>query len=126
MLLTTHYMEEADQLCDRLAIIDHGRVLALDTPADLKRRSAPTRSSPSSPTATWTLLAKLLHEQVPASHEADPTEGSVELTARAPPASCPRSSARPSSAGFDLTDLRVAEPTLETVFIRLTGKELRD
>ena len=37
ILLTTHYMEEADQLCDRVAIIDHGKILALDTPAALKR-----------------------------------------------------------------------------------------
>ena len=37
ILLTTHYMEEADQLCDRVAIMDHGRILALDTPAALKR-----------------------------------------------------------------------------------------
>src|ERR671930_1530264 len=37
VLLTTHYMEEADQLCDRVAIIDHGRIVALDTPAALKR-----------------------------------------------------------------------------------------
>jgi ABC-2 type transport system ATP-binding protein len=40
VLLTTHYMEEADQLCDRVAIIDHGRVVALDTPAALKREFA--------------------------------------------------------------------------------------
>ena len=44
ILLTTHYMEEADQLCDRVAIMDHGKILALDTPAQLKRRSAPTPS----------------------------------------------------------------------------------
>src|SRR5208282_5760610 len=37
ILLTTHYMEEADKLCDRVAIMDHGRILALDTPAELKR-----------------------------------------------------------------------------------------
>jgi ABC-2 type transport system ATP-binding protein len=40
VLLTTHYMEEADQLCDRVAIIDHGRIVALDTPAKLKRTFA--------------------------------------------------------------------------------------
>ena len=36
-MLTTHYMEEADQLCDRVAIMDHGKILALDTPAELKK-----------------------------------------------------------------------------------------
>ena len=42
VLLTTHYMEEADQLCDRIAIVDHGRVVALDTPTGLKRTIAAT------------------------------------------------------------------------------------
>jgi ABC-2 type transport system ATP-binding protein len=44
VLLTTHYMEEADQLCDRVAIIDHGRIVALDTPAALKRALGPART----------------------------------------------------------------------------------
>jgi ABC-2 type transport system ATP-binding protein len=43
VLLTTHYMEEADQLCDRIAIVDHGKVVALDTPAALKRAAGPVR-----------------------------------------------------------------------------------
>jgi len=43
ILLTTHYMEEADQLCDRVAIMDHGQILALDTPATSSRASTPTR-----------------------------------------------------------------------------------
>ena len=44
ILLTTHYMEEADELCDRVAIMDHGRILALDTPAGLKHGRAPAGS----------------------------------------------------------------------------------
>ena len=51
ILLITHDMAEADALADRVAIIDHGQLLALDTPAALKRRSAPAPSSPSPPTA---------------------------------------------------------------------------
>jgi ABC-2 type transport system ATP-binding protein len=61
LLLTTHYMAEADELCDRLAIIDKGKLLALDTPANLKRRLR--RETPSTPsrwrrwaTALWTRL----------------------------------------------------------------------
>src|SRR5205807_9548682 len=52
VLLTTHYMEEADQLCDRVAIIDHGRIVALDTPAALKRTIARKKSSTSR--SPWT------------------------------------------------------------------------
>jgi hypothetical protein len=48
-MLTTHYMEEADQLCDRVAIMDHGKILALDTPSELKRSVGPTPSSRSRP-----------------------------------------------------------------------------
>ena len=125
ILLTTHYMEEADKLCDRLAIMDHGRILALDTPAELKRsvgadtivtvkaagdtEHSPTRSASAS--------------------RASPAPGR-SLTA----SSC-RSTARivwsprrggAEAAGFSLADLSVTEPTLETVFIGLTGKDLRD
>ena len=58
ILLTTHYMEEADQLCDRLAIIDHGQLLALGTPGRAQaRRPAPTPSSPSPPTGDLDALA---------------------------------------------------------------------
>ncbi len=45
LLLTTHYMAEADEMCDRLAIIDSGKLLVCDTPANLKRRCRPRRSS---------------------------------------------------------------------------------
>ena len=63
VLLTTHYMAEADELCDRIAIIDHGTVLACDTPANLKRHAAKAadlrRSGrPASPAAAWTTLAQ--------------------------------------------------------------------
>ena len=61
ILLTTHYMEEADQLCDRLAIIDHGRILALDTPAaqaDRRRRHRRDRSPPTATSTAWPLLAR--------------------------------------------------------------------
>ena len=52
ILLTTHYMEEADALCQRVAVMDHGRLLADGSPAELKRSSGPTRSSRSSSTGT--------------------------------------------------------------------------
>ena len=64
ILLTTHYMEEADLLCDRVAIMDHGRILALDTPGGPEAsRSAPTASCASTPTATSTHLADALLRQ---------------------------------------------------------------
>ena len=95
VLLTTHYMEEADQLCGRLAIIDHGRVLALDTPADLKRSVGADTIVTVVADGDMVLLAKLLHEQVPGVHDADPDDtGTSRCPHPAPSASCPRSSAR--------------------------------
>jgi ABC-2 type transport system ATP-binding protein len=127
VLLTTHYMEEADQLCGRLAIIDHGRVLALDTPADLKRSVGADTIVTVVADGDMVLLAKLLHEQVPGVHEADPDDrGHVTLSASGAVGILPAVVGAASNAGYHLTDLRVSEPTLETVFIRLTGKELRD
>jgi ABC-2 type transport system ATP-binding protein len=52
ILLTTHYMEEAERLCDRVAIMDHGHVIALGTPADLARSIAPPPRPPRSDVAT--------------------------------------------------------------------------
>ena len=127
VLLTTHYMEEADQLCERLAIIDHGKVLALDTPADLKRSVGADTIVTVVAEGDMTLLAKELGEQVPGvATRPSPHEHSVELAAITATGILPAVVNVAEGAGFILSDLSVAEPTLETVFIRLTGKELRD
>jgi ABC-2 type transport system ATP-binding protein len=55
VLLTTHYMDEADKLCDRIAIVDHGKLVALDTPARLKRQSPVHRRRPRSTTCSCTM-----------------------------------------------------------------------
>ena len=62
ILLTTHYMEEADRLCSRVAIMDHGKLLALDRPENSSGPSAPRRSCASGPTATLTRSTALLEE----------------------------------------------------------------
>ena len=73
-----------------------------------------------------TLLAKVLMEHVPGAVHADPHDNSVQLAASDATGILPAIISVAETSGFTLTDLRVAEPTLETVFIRLTGKELRD
>ena len=127
VLLTTHYMEEADQLCERLAIIDHGKVLALDTPEASSARSAPTPSSPSAAEGDLHELA----ERARARRCRRRARSIVEEHGPPPAprhrrASCPRWSTPPRAAGSSSPTCQVAEPTLETVFIDLTGKELRD
>jgi ABC-2 type transport system ATP-binding protein len=126
VLLTTHYMEEADQLCQRLAIIDHGKILALDTPAELKRSVGVDTIVTVTAEGDLALLAKLLTERVPGAHGADVQAGSVVLTTSGNDRLLPAVVAAAEDAGVVLTDLKIAEPTLETVFIYLTGKDLRD
>jgi len=126
ILLTTHYMEEADRLCNRVAIMDHGRILALDTPAGLKRSvgadtivTVKTSGDPAS-------LAEHLSNDVGSVARTRLIEGGVELHVTGAERIVPRVVNAAESGGFDLIDLAVAEPTLETVFINLTGKELRE
>ena len=73
ILLTTHYMEEADELCNRLAIIDHGHLLALGAPGRAQAdRPAPTPSSPSRPAATSTRWRRCSQAEVPGVQQVDP------------------------------------------------------
>ncbi|HEV2427530.1 MAG TPA: ATP-binding cassette domain-containing protein [Acidimicrobiales bacterium] len=125
VLLTTHYMEEADQLCDRVAILDHGRILALDTPAALKRSTgADTVATIKVDGRGEALAARLeLEAGVVGTRVADST---VTMHAREMDRLVPRVVGVAEEVGAGVVDLAVAEPTLETVFINLTGKELRE
>jgi ABC-2 type transport system ATP-binding protein len=126
ILLTTHYMEEADQLCGRVAIMDHGKVLALDTPAQLKQGvGADTIVTIKSSGDSGALAAALTDNMVGVTNSRA-IEGGVELHVQAGERLVPRIVTAAEGAGFPVVDLSVAEPSLETVFINLTGKELRD
>jgi ABC-2 type transport system ATP-binding protein len=125
VLLTTHYMEEADRLSDRVAIMDHGRLLALDTPAGLKRSSG--ADSVVRVTADGDVAALARHlEGFPGATGVSEVEGGICLEVRGGQGVLPRIIDWAEDGGFTLTDVGLTEPTLETVFIRLTGKELRE
>jgi ABC-2 type transport system ATP-binding protein len=128
ILLTTHYMEEADELCDRLAIMDHGKILALDTPADLKRSvGADTIATiKASGGGELQTLAERLSSAIAEVSRTRVIDGGVELHVKEAERLVPRLVGATEEAGFELADLSIAEPSLETVFISLTGKELRD
>jgi ABC-2 type transport system ATP-binding protein len=126
ILLTTHYMEEADQLCGRVAIMDKGRILALDTPAALKQQvdadtivTVTTSGEPSG-------LEAALRSALPSVTRARVVDRGVELHVTATDRLLPTVVTTAESAGFPVLDVSVAEPSLETVFINLTGKELRE
>jgi ABC-2 type transport system ATP-binding protein len=128
ILLTTHYMEEADQLCDRVAVMDHGRILALDTPRQLKQSvgadTVVTVSADDS--ADLHALADLLATKVDGATGAQVADGAVRLYLRGGQGVLPRVVAAADAGGYTVTDLSMTEPTLETVFISLTGKDLRE
>ncbi len=128
ILLTTHYMEEADELCDRLAIMDHGKILALDTPGDLKKSVGADTIATIKATGGGELqtLAERLSSAIAEVSRTRVIDGGVELHAKEAERLVPRLVSATEEAGFELADLSIAEPSLETVFISLTGKELRD
>jgi ABC-2 type transport system ATP-binding protein len=126
IMLTTHYMEEADQLCDRVAIMDHGKILALDTPSELKHSVGADTIVTVKADGDADALAAALTRSVEEITRTRTVPGGVELHAKGADRLVPRVVAAAEAAGFALADLSVAEPSLETVFIGLTGKELRD
>ncbi|HEX4089105.1 MAG TPA: ATP-binding cassette domain-containing protein [Trebonia sp.] len=126
ILLTTHYMEEADQLCDRVAIMDHGRVLALDTPETLKRSIGVDTIVSVRTTGDLDKLGELLAHDVEGVTRTRAADGRLELHVAGTERLVPRIVLAAEHGGFDLLDVSVAEPSLETVFINLTGRELRE
>jgi ABC-2 type transport system ATP-binding protein len=124
ILLTTNYIEEAERLCDRVAIIDQGRIIALDTPRQLQRQSR----------AASTIVVTC-DRQFPVDRPAWPEalESVLDETGR----TLTVVSSRPSTtlvelikwidrSGLELVDVHLKQPTLEDVFIELTGKRLRE
>jgi ABC-2 type transport system ATP-binding protein len=132
LILTTHYMEEADRLCQRLAIVDHGRILTLDTPAALKKTlpgaqvldlwvRAPRPLAPQLQAIPG--VQNLEHVEVEGDggeHErlrlfVDPKDGLLDRVLHAV-----------RDGGADLHHVNLGQPSLEDVYIHLTGRELRE
>jgi ABC-2 type transport system ATP-binding protein len=134
VVLTTHYMEEADELCERVAIIDHGKLLALDKPNLLKRNLGADRI----------LELKLLQHEAAAQALTEPLKklpgiNTVESTPEglrlfiqgaanhsAPAAGEQLPQIVQMAQPFGVRDIAIHEPSLETVFIHLTGRDLRE
>ena len=125
VLLTTHYMEEADELCDRVAIIDHGRILVEDTPAALKGSVGAQkvyqlhlRDQEGVEALAGTLRGVVGVSQV------ESTGDGVRVFAHG--ADGLLSEIVSAASPYGLRDLTIAETSLETVFIQLTGRDLRE
>ncbi len=125
VLVTTHYMEEADEHCDRLAVVDHGRILAVDTPARLKARLGSGAAVTAKAEERLDDLAVHLGRAIGAT-EVRVVEDEVRFNLPTADGAMQRVLAVAQAGGFRLTDLSVCGDTLETVFVELTGKDLRE
>jgi len=132
LILTTHYMEEADRLCERLAIVDHGRILTLDTPAGLKRGlpggqilDVWVHGHPALAPRLGALPGVLRVEKL---ERAEDEEGGERLRLFVDPGDglLDRVLQAVRAGGGDLRHVSLNAPSLEDVYIHLTGKELRE
>ncbi len=125
VLLTSHYMEEADSLCDRVAIIDHGKILVEDTPEQLKRGlGAETIYQLELERHDAIPQLAAYYRTVPQLSSVEETPTGVRLFASASDGLLP--AIVQAAQNFGLRDLSIHQPTLETVFIRMTGRDLRE
>lgn len=123
IFLTTHYLEEADALCDRLAIIDHGRIQAEGTPDELKRQIAGDLVTIGVGDSEGAL--GLLQGQ-PFVREATSEEGLVRLRVDRGEEAMPAILRLLDGAGVDLKTMSLSRPSLDDVFLRQTGRSLRE
>jgi ABC-2 type transport system ATP-binding protein len=121
LIYTTHYMEEAERLCDRIAIIDHGKIIATGTKEELVRSSFGTRSQvlarfsgDEGAIGAWTVR-----------NGGRVVEGTAEFTVEQA-TEIARLLEDATKAGLELVDVSLRRPNLESVFLQLTGRELRD
>jgi ABC-2 type transport system ATP-binding protein len=124
VFLTTHYLEEADALCDRIAIIDQGKIVALGTPDDLKRQVAGDVIVVGTGSAGDRVL-ELLKGQAYV-REATSADGIVRLYVDRGETAMPQIIRVLDSAGIPLASLSLSRPSLDDVFLHQTGRSLRD
>ena len=124
VFLTTHYLEEADALCDRVIIIDNGVTVATGTPEELKRQVSGDVVSlrVSGPVAD----ARKLLEAQPIVRDASVLEGELRLAVEHGEEALPALLRVLDGAGITISSISLARPTLDDVFLTLTGRSLRD
>jgi len=131
ILLTTHYMEEADQLCDRIGIIDQGKIIALDTPKNLKKSInqldiMQLEIENFDPALTDTLTTLPNVENVASHYLNTDSAWSVALHTTNSRGILPNLIDLIGAKSGQIRHMQIAQPTLEDVFISLTGKQLRE
>ena len=129
VLYTTHYMEEAERLCDSLAIIDHGKIIAQGTVAELKAQLGARDAlqlNGQFPDGAIRDAIEALTQDIADLEILNQSDDSLLLTLSAASQHLPQIFAAVSGAGGNVTETSLRSPNLETLFLLLTGKELRE
>jgi ABC-2 type transport system ATP-binding protein len=126
LLLSTHYLEEADQMAERVMIIDHGRIIANDTPASLKAELAGDRISVRLADPATSRRAGEVAERCLKAREITLTEGGIRLVVADGPGAMPGYLRALDAADIEAQAAEVSRPTLDDVFLTLTGRSLRE
>jgi ABC-2 type transport system ATP-binding protein len=126
VLLTTHYMDEAERLCDRLAIIDHGQVIAEGTPSDLIERLGGHHVVEFAASGNSDGLALDIWRALPGVESVRHDDGLVCLNVREPHLTIPALLSAVEKQGSELRHLTTRQASLEDVFVHLTGRHLRE
>jgi ABC-2 type transport system ATP-binding protein len=125
IVMTTHYIEEAERLCDRVAIIDAGKLIAIGTPRELQEKSANQSA------IEVELSQSLVETALPAWPDAirsivSDDRRSITVYSKRPARTLVEMVKWIDNQGLELADVHLIRPTLEDVFIEFTGKKLRD
>jgi ABC-2 type transport system ATP-binding protein len=120
IILTTHYIEEAERLCDRVAIIDEGRIIAMGTPREIQAKTLGASK------IEIRLEHPLADDTLPPDTQIGADRLSLTTTSLTPAKAIVELVKWVDQRGLELADIQLRKPTLEDVFIELTGKRLRD
>jgi len=126
VLLTTHYMDEAERLCDRLAIVDHGQIIAEGTPAELIERLGGHHVVEFEASGNGTGSGEDRWKTLPGVEAIRQDDGVVCLTVREPHLTIPALLDEVGRQGGQLEHLTTRQASLEDVFVKLTGRHLRE
>jgi ABC-2 type transport system ATP-binding protein len=124
VMITTHYMDEAERLCDRVAVVDHGRIIALGSPARLIAQLGGENIVSFSVEAGATPISEAELARLPSVRSARCDDGTYRLTVVQPHVALPALLGHLQTAGRTLAHLTTRHATLEDVFVSLTGRHL--
>jgi ABC-2 type transport system ATP-binding protein len=124
VFMTTHYLEEADMLCDRIAIIDHGKIVITGTPNELKESLGGDIMSLTIKDADADVSGVI--EKVPRVKEVKKQEGTYRIKLEEGEETAPTVLDAVRAAGHSVTRLSLTKPTLDEVYLEYTGKTLRE